>query len=276
MAVTDRPDSDAGTVPANQAGDPEASPSARPPRLNTSFSVANINPGTVRAEFMLSIIALIDHERTLQHTTDPQLPRVQFDQFYSHFAGPYLDDERNRCIEWYLANTTSDYLLFIDSDISFKPEDAFGLVELASARDIYLLSGIYYSPLRSGVGPVVYRWMTTDDGMILTALTTKDIRAGAELDDIMPVDATGAGFMCIDRRLIKLIGDMFSPHPGQSCTPWFAEVSLNNVHMGEDMTFCVRSTHVGHLPHVAPRIELNHYKSCVIRPDQTTPDPEEN
>lgn len=227
---------------------------------SASFSVANINPGSVRVEFMRSIMGLVEHERGLQHTTDPLIPRVQFDQFLDRISGPYLDDERNRCVEWFLNSTNSTHLLFIDSDIAFTPQQAYGLIEHSLTHSHQLISGVYYNQYPEGILPVVYRWEPDDENVShLANLTRKELQAHP--DPTMQVDAAGAGFLAIHRDLLNLIGSTYA-----SCTPWFAEVALNNVHMGEDMTFCVRAAMVGHPPHVVPSIELDHYKSCVIRP----------
>ncbi len=244
------------------------------PAIASSFSIANINPGVVRSEFMRSIMATVNHERTLQHTHDPQTPRVQFDQFLDRFAGPYLDDERNRCVEWFNTQTTSDYLLFVDSDTGFRAEQPFELVTLATQLDLKLVGGVYMNAWSnfptdtqgSGTGPVAYRWEDAEDGTrFLAKIPWKEVDACE--DPTMPVDAMGTGFMAIHRDLLKLLEVRY----GFPC-PWFAEPVLNGVHMGEDMTLCLRATLEGHRPQLATKILVDHYKTCMIRPIPTEPD----
>ncbi len=242
--------------------------------IRTSFSVANINPGVVRAEFMRSIMALVNRERELQHTHDPQEPRVQFDQFLDRFAGPYLDDERNRCVEWFLNHTTSDRLLFIDSDTGFKPEDAFNLIALAEDRDLWLVGGVYMNAWSSfpgddagqNTGPVAYRWEQNfpEAPDLFAKIPWKEV--DAHPDEVMEVDAIGTGFLSIHRNLLNKVGTRYG-RP----TPWFAEVNLHGVHLGEDMTFCQRAALEGHPPMLATRILVDHYKTCMIRPIPTEP-----
>lgn len=219
-----------------------------------SFSVANINPGTVRSEYMVSILALLQRERGLSETIDPQTPRVRFDQFYSHFAGPYLDDERNRCVLWFLEQTQSDYLVFIDSDIAFEAPQPYELVELAHRESLAVLSGLYFSGFNTGLAPLAYHWLQDDaDAMHLVQHTYKEVIAHDS--PTMPVGATGAGFLAISRALLLDMKGSWN-----ACTPWFAEIDFNGTHLGEDMTFCVRAAHAGHVPHLAPGIKVDHYK----------------
>ncbi len=254
-------------------GEARSTELAEPAAISSSFSVANINPGLVRAEFFRAIRLLEKTEQVLQHTHDPQTPRVQLDQVYDQVSGPYLDDERNRCVEWFLNETTSDRLLFIDSDIGFKPDDAFDLIALATVRDLWLLGGVYMNAWSNfpsdtdgtGTGPVAYHWadgVNEGDPPYFAKIPWKEV--DAHPDQVMEVDAIGTGFLSIHRDLLNKVGTRYG-RP----TPWFAEVSLHGVHLGEDMTFCQRAALEGHRPHLATRILVDHYKTCMIRPIPT-------
>lgn len=202
---------------------------------------------------MQSIMALVEQQR--QHP----LFDVTFDQFYAQVSGPYLDDERNKCVEWFLNKTSSTYLLFIDSDIEFNPTDVYHLIELAVTNSLELLGGVYYNAHFLGLRPVVYNWQEVEEQnqQVLLPIPSAQLTA----DDVMRCDAFGTGFMAIHRDLLIRMGEHFR-YP----TPWFAEVSVNNVHMGEDLTFCLRANELGAPPHIAPGIQLVHYKTCAIKP----------
>lgn len=224
-----------------------------------TFSVANINPGLVRAEFMMSIIDLFQR----QHTGVDS--RVQFEQFYSHFAGPYLDTERNRCVAWFFANTQSDYLVFIDSDIGVAAKDVFDLVSIAadSPRGIY--SGVYGNqfPGVDHARPVAYNQLGPNQ--TVESLEWKVCLDLADDNGIAPVDAVGAGFLCIPRKCLEAIGSKF-----ESATPWFAEVAIGesydaSTHFGEDLTFCLRAAHVGWPTYLVTTLHAVHYKAAALR-----------
>lgn len=236
-----------------------------------SFSVANINPGTVRAEFMLSMMQLVEKERALGELLDPALPRVRFDKFYAQYSGPYLDDSRNRCVQWFHNDTESDYLVFIDSDIAFDANKVFSLVEVAAEHGVTILSGVYYNQFGKDLRALIYEWgdpalsgmnrnYLDDDARDLIPLANIQLSALYPQDKPHPVDACGAGFFAIHRKV-------FIDMAAQYAVPqqFFAELCLGGIHMGEDLTFCVRAKAVGHQTYVFPSIEVDHYKTCVIR-----------
>lgn len=242
-----------------------------------SFSVANINPGTVRAEFMGSIMALVEYER--RHDGAPVDPaddsqykvvrtaaeitgRIHFGQFFSKLAGPYLDTERNACVEWFINHCVSDYLLFIDSDMSPKPEQAYDLCRIAIQNDLQLIGGTYYNALDGAISPLAYLWRH-DEALgqrNLRPIPQAALESMAELTDHAAVDAMGTGMMLIHRSVFDAMGSVYDKP-----TPWFAELDIDGIQMGEDFTFCVRAAAIGIQPYVAPRIVIDHYKTCVLR-----------
>lgn len=231
--------------------------------MTTSFSIANINPGLVRAEFMASIMGLMQFEHRQGGVGD-----VHFGQYYSRHAGPYLDTERNACVEWFMNQTISDYLLFVDSDISFDPQQAYELIAIAERGEphlqrLTLLGGVYYNGLSGSISPLAYRW-AHDESLgqrNLFPLPQAAIESMSTLTDHAPVDGMGAGFMLIHRYLLEEMRKVFD-----APTPWFAELSIDGIQMGEDFTFCCRAASIGHQPYIAPRIILPHYKVCRLAP----------
>lgn len=241
------------------------------PEVAASFSVANINPGEVRAEFMLSMMQLVEKERALGELTDPQTPRVRFDKFFSMHSGPYLDDSRNRCVQWFYNETDSHYLLFIDSDIAFDANRAFDLIDMATLHGVTILTGVYYNQFGTDLRALVYEWgdpaltgmnmnYLDEDAKDLVPMSPGAISSLYPQSKPHPVDACGAGFMAVHRSVFEAMSEKYAV-PQQ----FFAELCLGGIHMGEDLTFCVRAKAVGHQTYVAPTIEVDHYKTCVVR-----------
>lgn len=231
-----------------------------------SFSIANINPGSVRAEFMLSMMATIQQERINAQSDDA--PPVRLDQFFAHHSGPYLDVHRNTCALWFLNEVESDYLLFIDSDIGFKPSDPFKLIQTAHENGVTILTGVYYNQFDNELRALVHEWGESpkfkhvDDTpcMDMIPLTNVAINTLYPQDKPHPIDGCGAGFLAIHRSVFT---DM-QPHYALPL-PFFAELVIDDVWMGEDLTFCIRAKAVGHQPYVLPSIELDHHKMCNVR-----------
>jgi glycosyltransferase involved in cell wall biosynthesis len=233
----------------------------RQPSPATSFSVANINPGSVRSEFMLSVMALVEKQRALGEDTP-----VRFDQFYAQLSGPYLDDERNQCALWFMNHTDSDYLVFIDSDIGFNPNQVFTLVRTAHENGVTILSGVYYNQFHhlGGLRALIHNWEPDErfgGARNLIAVTPDYIDSLSPSDKPHQVGACGAGFLAIHRSVLIDMQNIY-----ELPQPYFAELNFNGIHMGEDFTFCIRANALNHPTYVLPSIQVTHYKTCGIRP----------
>lgn len=232
----------------------------------TSFSVANINPGTVRTEFMTSIMALVEKERALQHEVDSLVPRVRFDKYYSHLSGPYLDDARNNCALWFLADEAqSEWLLYIDSDIEFTPDQPFELIRTAHESGVTILTGVYYSDFyqHGGIRALVHEWGEHPITKLRDLIPLAPIHLAGlyPQNKPHPMDACGFGFVAVHRSVFLDMSD----HYGLP-QPFFAELCIDEVHMGEDLTFCIRSAAIDHRPYVLPSVAVVHHKHCALRP----------
>lgn len=129
-------------------------------------------------------------------------------------------------------NARGDYLLFIDSDMAWKPDDIQRL--LRADRDI--VGGLYYKR-RHPYGPVVYAH---------NGKTFDPIRQVK--DRLFQCDGIGTGFLLISRKVIDLFktgelltdwGYAFDPLPADG------PGDANSYYMGEDLSFCMKAKHVG-------------------------------
>lgn len=247
------------------------------------FSVANINAGQVRSEFMLSVFNLANEERKRRAEIDAPVPRAVFNTFHAEKRhGPYLDDGRNMCVETFIHHTDSDYLLFIDSDIEFEVNQPYALIETMIEQGVTVATGVYYSPnvhsLVKGITPVIYQWgpnphmKNLDDPSTLVQdlipLTVDQLDSFTPGNKLHPIDSCGAGFLAIHRSVFH---DVSSHQPRGYPAPWFGTAVIEGIHMHEDHVFCIRAAAVGHQPHVLPCLELRHMKLFVCFPDRSQP-----
>lgn len=180
--------------------------------------------------------------------------------------GPYLDDGRNTVIEKALADTDNpfDYLLFVDSDISWTPEDVRVIV--ATAHDYgepAIFSGAYSSS-REGK-PFVVAGRTSPDTGNIECFTIPEFQALGATP--VRVDGAGAGFLLIPRVVIDTLLEI---HGFPS--PWFCEPIINGVHLGEDYGFCLRAADAGFPTYLVPSITLLHNKVVALGfPKPATP-----
>lgn len=182
-------------------------------------------------------------------------------------CGPYLDMGRNDTVrKFYDQCPDAEFLLFVDSDIQFTPDDVRRLV--AAARDIHdasgvwpVVGGLYLSPFRGSLKAVAYR------------LESKEADEGKKrfyplmLDDIpdatnalLEVEGLGTGFMLIHRDILDHFQSVF-PGPQE----WFYEGVINDVGsgewVGEDLFFCLRAASLGHPVLAHAGVRLTHYKT---------------
>lgn len=177
--------------------------------------------------------------------------------------GPYLDDGRNTVIEKALADTDNpfDYLLFVDSDISWTPDDVTKIVAAAEAHvdEPAIFTGAYSSTREGNQFVVVgdYEPGTFNvDCFTLERFYEIYTEVG---DGVIRVDGAGAGFMLIPRIIIETLLDLYGPP-----VPWFCEPIIDGVHHGEDYGFCMRAAHEGFPTYLVPSITLLHNKTVAL------------
>jgi hypothetical protein len=229
------------------------------------FTVANINPGLARTEMWNALLALREHDTQalLERLVDPDPEPDPFrlGHIWSKIAGPYLDAARNVMCEGFLDHCSSDYLVFVDSDVAPKVADFYRLVETAHRHQLGCLSGVYHSPQPQrgiGIGPVVFHWGNADEALAPWTLEEID-----KLDPDVPhmVDVVGAGFLCLSRRLLE---EMRGKYPAPS--HWFVCQVVDGLFQGEDAGLCHRLADWSDdsRPHVLPGLVATHYKTLPL------------
>lgn len=211
----------------------------------TTYSLGTIHPGSVATEFMQSVIGLLN---------DPGDGDLKLDELILKESGPYLDVARNYVVERFMAGT-SDVLLFVDSDVIFRPEQARAIVAKVSEAEP-IIGGMYVNHFTDhGIRPVALTWEKVDDQPQMVPVELPDT------DDLVSVDCVGTGFMAIHRSLLERFKTIF-----HAPCPWFAEEAMNGSQMGEDVTFCQRAVHLGYPVFLDPSIRLDHLKTIRLTP----------
>ena len=135
-----------------------------------------------------------------------------------------------------------DYIMWIDSDIIFEPEQFFKLL----GHDKDMVSGLYLKkPQGDGLEdiPVSYACFVDDNG--LRNLFTHEVNG-----ELMKVKANGMGWMLIKKGVFEKID-----------YPWFGMIN----HHGEDISFQMRAKDVGFDSYVDSSILVGHEKDVVLR-----------
>lgn len=221
--------------------------------------IGNINPGNLSLGFVTSLMETLGDEQDVPH--EDRLVR----NVLLRRSGPYLDQGRNKLVDDFLKKTDCEWLLFIDSDISWKPQDIRKLVTSANEKYKPVVSGVYYSPFpktdlsNGGNLPVVYRWGKKEQHGATTITFVNDNWEKDEWpkDRLFKVDSFGAGFLLIHRGLLMKMIEKYG-YPA----PWFLCQVVNEVMMGEDHLFCLRVAHMGYSLYVHTGVQVGHHKGA--------------
>ncbi len=144
-----------------------------------------------------------------------------------------------------------DYLLFVDSDMSWEPNQIAQLIK--AEKDI--IGGLYYKR-RPPYGPVVYSF----DGMVHQPMQPKE--------RLFRCDGVGTGFLLISRKVITAMnqpeclldwGYAFDPVKTQN------PGNAGSYFVGEDLSFCMKARHLGFEIWCDPENLVTHVGSQEIR-----------
>jgi hypothetical protein len=148
-----------------------------------------------------------------------------------------VDKARNAVVEAFL-KTDSEYLMFIDTDMTFTPQMVVDLVSKASEDRI--ISGFCLGR----------------DGYPVAKVRRDDKWYPIKRPDgVTKVDITGAAFTIAHRDLYAKMAPVFS-----EARPWYAFTEKYDQILGEDATFCLRAAELGFLVLVDGTISPGHRK----------------
>jgi len=146
-----------------------------------------------------------------------------------------------------------DYIMWIDSDIIFKPEDVFKLLK----HDKDIVSGLYYVLQGPTINDCPYRFAcgTLENNN----LTLKDIK---DFNKLIEVKGNGMGFMLIKKGVFEKIE-----------FPWFEPTSFEYRGSGEDLiafysedlSFQIKARDQGFISYVDPNVIVGHEKLVILQ-----------
>jgi hypothetical protein len=154
--------------------------------------------------------------------------------------GPYIHSNRNQLQAEFMA-TDREWLLMLDNDLVFKPEDIWPLFELADEHG----PGIYSGPYLLENGALVCGLWNDERAFVYHPLLGLP-------QDPCRIGVVGAGFTLFHRDVFTAIGEnAFSP---------VAE------HSGEDLSVCWRAREAGYTPWLVPACNPGHFKTIALYP----------
>lgn len=211
--------------------------------------IVNLNPGEVRVEFLNSLLETVIGDLNDRRVINFIRPVI---------AGPLLDIYRNRAVEWFLKESTAEWMLFIDSDIVWTLRDLYNLLDSADPIERPVVSGVYLMIMQEGLRPGVWhRYLDTETGKSSLVPWPEELEWPD--DQLIDVDGTGAGFLLMHRSLLTMMLEVYGPPMA-----WFQNEVMDGTVHGEDFTFCSRVQQMGFRVIVNSAVQLDHIKHATF------------
>lgn len=232
---------------------------------NEHLFIATPMSTAVDAEFHRSLLQStfwdLCHDRRLLSPDADEL-----NVFYASL-GPQLALLRNMFVIQFLNQHHADWLLFCDDDMVFAPDAPAQLLACAHAHDQHIVGG-YCMSVWQMIGtaelftaPTLFVW--DDDAKDQRRMTDDEITQRIAKDgSLVQVDATGAGFLLIHRKVFEDIADM-DGNDNEIFT-WFEDRELERNPFSEDITFCMRAIECGYSINVDTDVRIYHRKVIAV------------
>lgn len=193
-----------------------------------------LSAGTVELEFLDSVTALCRHSEASALLTAP----------ISYRSGPHLSGARTAIAGRFLDLTDAEYLLMLDSDMVFAPDDVLRLIAAADLDRAPVVGGCYF-----GIG--------TGRSRVPEFQPTGEPAVG----QLLPVKVIGAGLLLVHRSVLERLLHLHGPP-----LPCFAETVTDEGRvLSHDWVFCHRVRHDLGLPlYVHQGVQLGHVKRLTV------------
>lgn len=223
--------------------------------------VGYLTPGLVHSGFTESLLDMLVHDVAFNKRIVDGGGRLALQ------AGANLSAPRNALVRRFLEYGKADWLLMLDSDMTFKPDLMERLLEFADPVDAPIVGGLCFGfDDKANIQPTLF-------GLVGDESSPQVIRYHEWPPDAMfQVAATGTACLLIHKTVFEKIRDVQLPNrngrPGfNNAFPWFQETEHDNSPVSEDITFCWRAGLLGIPIYVNTAVRLGHIKDRELTMD---------
>ena len=197
--------------------------------------IGTVHPDFIDAHFVSCLVPTLTEDYE-----DRLVSRVPF--IAARAPAGMVHVARNAVVQQFLQHPMGpDYLVFIDTDMDWRPSDVWSVLDEARSRDVPILAGL--AAMQDGT-PVMFDESFTP----LEPLGT-----------VQRVFCCGAAFLALRRDALEMCA---SVHPWP--TPWFDYGVRNGKAVTEDIIFAQRMWDLGIPMHVDSRILVGHRKMRTV------------
>jgi GT2 family glycosyltransferase len=215
--------------------------------MNDHAVIGYVHPGTVRAEFCASLLAVCMEGST------------PVDSVLAVGSGPNISTARNIVARSFLEEQGAAWLFMCDTDMWFPADTIDRLIAAADPVDRPVVGGLCFSENTDNGGGEPYSTMYELAESPEGDLAFVRYRKWAE-DTVVQVAATGAACLLIHRTVLEAV----AKRSGDKAAPWFRESVTGSALMGEDLTFCLRCAAAGIPVHVHTGVKVGHMKTTML------------
>lgn len=207
-----------------------------------------VHPGTVRAEFAASVLAVCLEGKTQVRTV------------LALESGPNISTARNLMVNNFLEDYPDvPWLFMCDTDMWFPGDTVDRLIAAADPVERPIVGGLCFHGNANGGAPhsTMYELTEPKPG----TLAFKRYTEWPE-DECVRVSGTGAAALLMHRDALETV----RKSSRDDAAPWFRESAIGAplMLMGEDLTFCLRCGAAGIPIHVHTGVKVGHMKTTML------------
>jgi len=208
-----------------------------------------LNPGDVKARFMESVLDLVLYDSAHNKRLGGG------GGYLSWKSSANVSHGRNEMCNMLLDHPGADWLLMLDSDMTFEADLLDKLMAAADPVEAPIVGGLCFGYVdgETAHAATLYGHFDVETGVIERYNVWPE-------DKLFKVMATGAACLLIHRSVLEKIRD----HGFSKAYPFFQEGEINGHRVGEDITFCLRAGVAGFPVFVHTGVQLGHVKNVVL------------
>ncbi|MGW3186338.1 hypothetical protein ACWDBT_00580 [Streptomyces ardesiacus] len=200
-------------------------------------------PAHVTTLFLDSVVCLYEDDRT----------RARIHDHVTYLSSPHLAISRHDITEMFLASGAA-WLLQIDSDMVFSPDQMLTLLRVADAEERPIVAGLCKG-FNQHDGQEIGEAFRVEGGRLTPVLDPP-------ANSLLEVALVGTGFMLVHRNVFVRLR---AARPAARL-PWWDYSVVDGQPYAEDYTFCERARQAGYRIWVHTGVRIGHVKTTVVTP----------
>lgn len=191
----------------------------------------HVKPGSVLFGYITGGHNLNKFNECLHELRDMDAQNLKLLNSLGSATGPFHEDNRNKVVDMAMARPRVEYLVWVDTDIEFKPVDIYSLLYAANDTDHRIVAGLYFG--KPGWSdkwwPQWYEFNEIDEFTIVDKLDGRPLQR---------IDGAGMGICVMHMSVFREFPEVDHNWRWFGRDPWTVDGKIER--FGEDLTFFLR------------------------------------